>query len=166
MRILPHRRLGLSSTPTAGNAEGDNQTFNKGDPIQIASGYVKAMSTVSVNSNTAIKKSQKIAGFVARDGKNNTNNPRAPFVPALPDVVFKGYLVHNTKSSAKIAQAQVGTSYPLVKIQNDSYFGVAIDSTKSNASVDTHVKVVELLDAIDTVNGRVGFIVDDSHRYY
>lgn len=161
-RIEPHRRLGLSSTPTLRAAQAASSSYKKGDPVYIAAdGFVTASPTASVSSHAAIDTAAgDITGFVQEDGANSASDTsKVGIIPALPGMIFKGQLIDTTTGAlATIAQTDLGANMGLAKLSGDTHYGV----DKGTASSRDCVQVVELIDAVGTSGGQVGFIVRDT----
>ncbi len=161
-RIEPHRRLGLSSTPSIQAAQVASAAYKKGDPVYIsASGYVTASPVASVSSHSAIDTAAgDITGFVQEDGANSASNTsKVGVTPALPGMMFKGQLIDTTTGAlATVAQTDLGANMGLAKLSGDTHYGV----DKGTASNRDCVQVLELIDAVGTSGGQVGFIVRDT----
>lgn len=161
-RIEPHRRLGLSSTPSIQAAQKASSSYVKGDPVYIdSSGYVAASPTASVSSSDAIDTADAdIFGFVQEDGANSASNTsKVGVTPALPGMTFKGQLIDTTAASlASLAQTDLGAKMGLAKLSGDTHYGV----DKGTASSRDCVLVIELIDPVGTSGGQVGFVVRDT----
>jgi hypothetical protein len=158
-RIEPHRRLGLSSTPTVQIAQKASSTYKKGAPVWIdSSGHLAATVTDSVSSNSCVQAANtgSIFGFMQEDGSSTTDTNKRAVTPALPGMLFKGQLVDSTSGSLTAsAQTDVGAAMGLCVLSGDTHYGV----DKGTASSRDCVNVIELIDAIGTCGGLVGFVV-------
>jgi hypothetical protein len=162
-RIEPHRRLGLSSTPSLQIAQKAGLTAKKGAPVYIdSSGYIASSLTSGTNAEIEPAGSGYIVGFLEEDGaSDSTNTSKVGVVPALPGMMFKGQLIEVTTGSLHaIAQTDLGANLGLGKISGDTHFGVVGDPTSSKEAV----KCVELIDPVGTAGGLVGFIVRAAWR--
>lgn len=161
-RIEPHRRLGLSSTPSIQAAQKASSSYKKGAPVYIdGSGYVAASPVASVSSHSAIDTAAAdIVGFVQEDGANSASNTsKVGITPALPGMMFKGQLIDTTTGAlASLAQTDLGAAMGLAVLSGDTHYGV----DKGTASSRDCVLVVELIDAVGTSGGQVGFVVRDT----
>jgi len=165
-RIEPHRRLGLSSTPTLQIAQAASLAAVKGAPVQITSGYINVCDTASVSSADQVKPAASgdyLLGFLQEDGAGSASNTsKVGVTPALPGMIFKGQLIDNsTGALVTLVQAtHLGAKAGLAKLSGDTHYGVDM----SPASSADCVTVVELIDAIGTSGGQVGFVVNASWR--
>ena len=163
-RIEPHRRLGLSSTPSMRIVQATGFTGKKGDPVFIdGSGQIRASETTGTSSGyqvAQVSESGMIVGFLLEDGASGLSD-KIGFIPNLPGMMFKGQLVETTTGSLHVlAQTDVGASMGLVKFSGDTHWGV----NSTPGSGNECVKVVELIDDIGTTGGMVGFVVNAEWR--
>lgn len=159
-RIEPHRRLGLSSTPSLQIAQAASLTAKKGAPVYIdSSGYIAASPTDSVSSNACVQAAATgaIIGFLQEDGASDANNTtKVGVIPALPGMMFKGQLINSASGSLTAsAQTDVGAAMGLAKLSGDTHYGV----DKGIQSSRDCVQVFELIDPVGTSGGQVGFVV-------
>ena len=161
-RIEHHRRLGLSSTPSIQAAQKASAAYKKGAPVYIdTNGYVAAAPIASVSSHSAIDTAAgDIMGFAQEDGAASASNTsKVGVTPAVPGMMFKGQLIStSTGALATIAQTDLGAAMGLAKLSGDTHYGV----DKGVASSRDCVVVMELIDAVGTVGGQVGFMVRDT----
>lgn len=144
--IRPSRRLGLSSTPTLPGPEGASQTFKKGAPLIYTSGYLV---------EAAVDPVAGIVGFAEEDAHNAAAGLyEIGVTPALPGVIFEGILTDESDAAYTLAQTALGLQYALQK--DTTTLAWAIDSADTTL---ISVRIVELVDAIGTVNPRVRFTV-------
>jgi hypothetical protein len=159
------------------------QTFQQGVPVQVdsASGYIQECATIT-SAATAV-----IAGFSTEPGNNLAtsgvaktltqsghpqNQTSAVFIPvgawpndgtmglheAIDSTVFIGVLGNSaTAANATIAQTDLGTIYGLTKDAGNSYW--YIDNNITTTAGGACVQIVDLVDAVGTLNGREGFKV-------
>jgi hypothetical protein len=168
-------------------AEKATQTFNQNTPVQVdvagATGFVIACPAM-VSVATAI-----IAGFSTQPGSNLTTSgvgktlttgQKVPnqasavvipvgapwagsdglsyFVQADDDVVFQGTFGDSADNTlAVLAQAQITKLFGLFKDPGNSFWYV--DNHVIIAATGACVEIVELIDPIGTLNGRVAFKV-------
>jgi hypothetical protein len=159
-RIGPHRRLGLSSTPTIQAAQAASLSAVKGAPVQITSGYINVCDTASVSSSSQVKphaSGDLILGFLQEDGAGSASNTsKVGVIPAFNGMMFKGQLMDSSGAAlVTLAQTHLGTSVGLGVLSGDTHY--AVDASPA-ASADC-LTIVELIDPIGTVGGQVGFIV-------
>jgi len=164
-RIEPHRRLGLSSTPSMQIAQASGLAAVKGAPIYIDSSGNIASTLTSGGATgyavTTVASGALIAGFLQEDTASDTTKPKISFTPSLPGMMFKGQLVESTTGSLHVlAQTDVGSSGGLIRFSGDTHFGVNTTPGSSQACV----MITELLDDIGTTGGMVGFVVRASFR--
>lgn len=157
-RIAPHRRLGLSSTPSLRIAQKDGLTSIKGAPVKIdSSGFIASCITTGTHSEIEGAATGFMVGFLQEDGaSDSSDNSKVGVTPALPGMMFKGQFIEITTGSLKATvQTAVGSNAGLAKLSGDTHFGVTITPT---ASYDC-VTILELVDAVGTTGGLVGFVV-------
>jgi hypothetical protein len=159
-RIEPHRRLGLSSTPTIRHNQKASAAYIKGAPVYIDSnGFVAACTVDTVSANSCIKAaaSQSILGFAQEAGASSASDTsKVGVTPALPGMMFKGQLVDSTSNAIVASQmTDVGANMGLCLISGDTMYGV----DKGVASSRDCVQVLELIDDSGTTGGQVGFVV-------
>lgn len=184
--IRPFRTLGTGTglPVIKRSAEKNGQTYLLGTPVQYdvagATGFIIANPTIS-SVATAI-----IAGFSVEPGANLTtsgvaktltygsvqNQSSAVLIPigappndgttgfyvATDDAIFVGiYGDSSTAANATLAQAQLGTIRGLTKDAGNNFWYVDnfITATANGACV----LITDLIDAVGTLNGRVGFKV-------
>jgi hypothetical protein len=163
-RLEPHRRMGLSTTPSLVAAQASAATFVKGAPVNITSGYIAAASTTSVNSHSVVTKSAKTVLGIAAEDATASDTSKLGVVPALPGMLFKGQVIDITASSnagalATLAQTHLGAKAGLAVMSGDTHYGVDVGSTSYQI-----VQIVELIDAVSTSGGLVGFVVLQAYR--
>jgi len=163
-RIEPHRRLGLSSTPTLRIAQKASSTFIKGAPVYIDStGYITStpVDTLTSSHSAVQAAAAEILGFAQEAGANSASDTSLVGVtPALPGMLFKGQMMSTTDSSNSGAlktttQTMIGGNYGLAKLSGDTNYGIDADLASSRDAVT----VVEAIDAIGTSGGLMGFVV-------
>jgi|ERR1043166_5306772 hypothetical protein len=154
--VSASRRHGLTTTPIYGALEGASQTFKKGAPLVFnSSGYlIEASNPVATN--------EAIVGFATSDGNNGSAGAYgAHYIPALSNMIFEGVLEDATNFSHALLQANLGQAYPLAK---DTVSGAWF--LDENGVGDACAVIIELVDAVSTVIGRVRFIVLPSRTLY
>ena len=163
-RIEPHKRLGLSSTPTIQIEQKASSTFVKGAPVYIDStGYLTSspVDTLSSSHSAIQAAAAEIIGFAQEAGANSASNTtKVGVIPALPGMTFKGQLISTTDSSSAgglhaIEQTHLGGTYGLAKLSGDTHYGVDVDFASSRNAV----VITELIDAVGDSGGQVAFIV-------
>ena len=164
-RIEPHRRLGLSSTPTIQAAQAASLGAVKGAPVQITSGYINVCDTASVSSSSQVKpvgSGDYILGFLQEDGASSASNTsKVGVIPATDQQMFKGQLMDSsTGALVTVAQTHLGTKCGLGVLSADTHYAVDV----SPASSADMLTIVELIDAVGTSGGQVGFIVNANWR--
>ena len=166
-RIEPHRRLGLSSTPTIQIKQKSSAVFIKGAPVYIDStGYVVKSPTDAVSSSHVAVQAvaPEVLGFAQEDAESS-NTSVVGITPALPGMMFKGQVIDTTADSsvgalATLAQSHLGGIFGLALLNGDTHYGVDIGF----ASNRSPALVLELIDAVSTVGGQVGFVIRTGWR--
>lgn len=158
-RIRPHKRLGLSSTPTMSAPQVAGLTAQQGTPIHIASGYVTATPTDDLSSRFAVQAATDAAimGFLCEDGASDSSDTSdITFVPALENITFKGQLINSISGTLAVCQgSDVGLNAGLAHLTGDTHYGV----DKGFSTSRDCVMITELIDASGTCGGLVGFVV-------
>lgn len=166
-RIKASRKLGLAATPSLVGAQVSAGTASKGHPVYIdSSGYIAASVTASASSSTVVvakASSAQIAGFL-QEGMTASSTSNVGYTPAVPGVTFSAHITDEAgspSSNATIAQTDLGATMAIGKVSGDSHYSLV--KSDSTASVQS-ARVVELIDPVGTVNGRVGFVVREAWR--
>lgn len=185
--IIPYRIRNNATGNAPGDriAEKSGQTFLQGTPVQIdvagGTGFLIACPAM-VSVATAI-----IAGFSQEPAHNLTvsgvaqtlttgykppNQPSASVIPigappvdgtcglnvADPTIQFVGVMGDSADNTlAVLAQVQEGAIFGLFKDPGNSFWYV--DHNVTSAAGGACVEVVQLIDPIGTLNGRVAFVV-------
>jgi hypothetical protein len=160
--------------------EAISQTYLEGVPVQLSSGYVQEAATIS-SVATAL-----IAGFSLKVGQNLStvktpkftsiktppnqsaavtvalgtpqSDAQAHLVEANDDNVFEGTIGNSSDGTlATIAATDLGANFGLTKDGTNSYWYV--DKNITALASGSCVKVVELVDVVGTLNGKVRFVV-------
>jgi hypothetical protein len=164
--IIASKSLGLNPPPMLACAQKANSTYVRGAPVYLdTNGYLAATGVDTVGSDSCVKAaaSAKIVGFVAEAGAASSSDTTAvAYHAAIEAQLFEGNLIDGTASSNAhtLAQTDVGGAYGLCKPTGETHYGVDAGAASSRDCVT----VVDLVDAIGTVNGRVQFIVRASWR--
>jgi len=159
-----------------------SQTFKIGVPVQVeaASGYVQECAAIT-NAATAL-----IAGFASEFANNLSssgvaktltygavqNQSSAVLIPqgappndgtmglheAVDSTIFQGVLGNGSDGTlAVIAATDLGAIYGLTKDAGNGFW--YIDNNKTTVGTGACVQIVELVDAVGTLNGRLAFKV-------
>jgi hypothetical protein len=143
------RLEGITSMPTHFAPEGTSVTYVKGAVLIQTSGY-----TAEAGANPT-----NVIGVAAHAGKNLTTHPRGFYTPPDDSVIFVGSLDTGAgEGTGTVAAADLGAEYGITKTglttsgQTGRWY---VDQNKTGA--DARVRVVELIDAVGTVQGRCGF---------
>lgn len=135
--------LGTHSHPSITFKEAASQTFVKGCPVVFTSGG----STVEEDTSDP----QPIVGIAEHAASGTTSDP-VRVVPAIPGLIFEGFLGNGDLTDYTLLAADVGDVYGLARdATNKGWFVDKQDTT------NVRVRVVGLKDAAGTVNGRVYF---------
>ncbi len=165
IKIRPHRRLGLNATPTIREAQASSGTFVQGAPVNFQSGYITACATQSADGNgLAVDVSTGVLG-IADEPATASDVSKVCVTPALPGMLFRGQLITSETTAALVALAQthVGAIAALTDVTRDTHYGVDIGA--SAISGEPCVKIVELIDAVGTSGGEVGFVFLQAVRH-
>ena len=158
-RIRPHRRLGLSSTPTMQVKRIAGLTAAQGAPIMLASGEVIATQTDDLSHGYCVQAATdaQIMGFLSEDGgSDSSDSSKIAFVPALANMTFKGQLVNTLSSALAVTHhTDVGMTAGLAHLTDGVNYGV----DKGYSTSRDCLMVTELIDASGTCGGLVGFVV-------
>ncbi len=142
------RLEGITSMPTHFAPEGTSVTYVKGAVLIQTSGY-----TAEAGANPT-----NVIGVAAHAGKNLTTHPKGFYLPPDDGVIFVGSLdTGASEGTGTVAATDLGAEYGITKT---ALTGVNlgkwyVDQNKTGA--DARVRVVELIDAVGTVQGRCGF---------
>lgn len=153
--ITPARRHGLISTPLFSQLEGASQTYKKGAPLVISSGYI-------VEASNPVALGEQIVGFAAEPGHNATAGAySALYYPALANVVFEGVLEDGTNFDHVLVQTNFGKSYAIAKDTVSGAWYLNEDNITDIAAV-----VVGFIEDVGTTKARVLFTVPTSVTLY
>ena len=159
LRIMVGRLAGLTSPPMISAPQATAQTFEPGAPVKYSSGnLVAAGTTASLGTSSALTMVSKsstsnILGFSEGDAEASST-ANLSVTPIAEGVEFIGNLIHGTASSAKASK--VGSTVYLGKVTSgDTHWGWSLDTPGASSASYINGKVVELVDAASTVNGRV-----------
>ena len=132
---------GVNMTEVFTWPEAATQTFVKQDLVYLSSGYVTVCGT-----NPSV-----IAGLAMQDGNDDTSDgDHDTEVGVLTGLTLLAMEVHSgTPANADIEAADLGASYGITAVSNAWY----VDKDKTGG--DARVKIVDFIDPVGTVNGRV-----------
>lgn len=144
--IRPDRRYGLYATPMGSGPEGADQTFKKGAPLVFSSGLLVVAAADVVAG---------IVGFAEHDGHNAAAGTTTVFyTPALPHVIFEGVLEDAGTPGHVLVAANIGGVFALqVDGTTGAWFLDENDTTLHSC------RIINAVDPLGTVRGRVNFIV-------
>jgi hypothetical protein len=150
------QREGLSSTPSRVAPEKASQTFKQGAVLVNNGGYVEQG---GVNPRAIVGVAEEAGENGATDGAKTCR-----YVPALPHVVFEGSIdTSSALGTGAIAQADLLAEYGVTQDPAGIWY---VDKAKATAGTSSVGRIVELVDPIGTINGRVRFIVLNSVSVY
>lgn len=158
IRMMVGRKRGLASTPAINYQQASAATFVAGAPVKISSGRLAAVSTANgdgSSTTTYVKKSStaNIVG-IALGNAVASSSARLAVAPIQEGMVFEGNLVHKTQSSAVVSK--VGSTVYLGKDKSsDTHWGWSLSAPGASSTSYVQGKIVGLVDAASTVNGRV-----------
>jgi hypothetical protein len=142
------RLEGITSMPTHFYPEGASKTHVKGAPVVLSSGLLQEAGADPTT----------VVGIAAHAGRNGASGLRSYVTPPDENVTFVGSIdTSASEGTGTVAAAQLGAEYGITKT---ALTGVNlgkwyVDTNKTGGSA--RVKVVELIDPVNTVLGRVGF---------
>ncbi len=144
------RLEGITSMPCKFGPEGASKTHLRGAPLVYSSG----------NLQEAGADPTTVVGVAAHAGRNVAAGARSFFIPPEENVVFVGSLDTSAgEGTGTVAATDLGVEYGITKSAQAGATTLNkwyVDKNKTGGSA--RVKVVELIDAAATVQGRVGFI--------
>ena len=153
--IYAGRVAGGFDIPIVHGVEGTSQTYKAGAPLIPSSGAL-------VESTSPIDPTNKTVGFALADATGTTSHD-APYVEAIGEMLFIGYLQATSGSNATdthtLAQTDVGTTHAIAKDAGGKWY---VDFSDTS---DHGCTIVALVDAIGTV-GRVLFRVNSQATPY
>lgn len=165
--------------PSDRYSEAATQTFLRGVPVSLSSGYMQETGTINGTSVPIAGFSDEYAHDLTTAGVgqsltygNVQNQPAAVLIPvgaplsegriqvikACNDVLFMG----KTDAAHTLAQTDIGSLFGLTKDGTTKQWFV--DTTITSSGSGACLEVVELVDAIGTVGGRVAFRVTDVYQ--
>lgn len=142
------RLEGITSMPTHFATEGASKTHVKGALVIQTSGLLTEAGADPTN----------VIGVAAHAGRNVAAGQRSFYLPPDEPVIFVGSLdTSASEGTGTVAAADLGAEYGVTKT---ALTGVNlgkwyVDQNKTGGSA--RVRVVELIDAVGTVQGRCGF---------
>lgn len=151
IRMMPGRRVGITSAPIYTGPQASAATFKEGAPVKLASGNLAAVSAASSTSSITFAPDTTTLGISNGLAVASTTT-NLGVTRIMPGQQFLGNLIHGTESSAKVSK--VGSTVYLGKHASDTHWGWSLTAPSSTASYVT-ATVVGLVDAASTVNGRV-----------
>lgn len=155
------------------------QSFLQGTPVQMSAGYLQACATINSAATALIAGISTVAGAsLASSGVPKTQNltqavPNQPnavitplgappndgtsqFLLACEEQTFEGTLGDSSDNTlAVLAVAQIGAIYGLTKDAGNSFWYV--DHNITTTAGGACVEVINLIDAVGTLNGKVEF---------
>lgn len=155
--ISPSRRQGLYTTPLYNGPEGASQTFKKGAPLVFSSGYLVVAPSAPIDTDDAI------VGFAAQDGHNDSTDGthQMPYyVAGGPHLIFEGVLIDKVAETHALVATNLGLAYA-IDVDADGYWYLDENNTTKPVA-----RIVEIVDAIGTSNGRVRFVYDLAGTIY
>jgi len=153
--IHPSQRQGLNTTPIYNGPEGATQTFKRGAPLVFTSGYL-------VEGTGPIDTGDSIVGIANADAHNTTAGAKTMgYVPALQSIIFEGILSNSSTSSHALVATDLGLVFALAKDATSLAWYVDFFNTTNPCAV-----IIELVDPIGTVDGRVRFVIVDDATIY
>jgi len=127
--------------------EAASQTFKKGSPIVVSSGYAQE----------SADDSEVLFGIADQPGQNGSSNgaKNTRIVPALPSYVFEGLLGSSSATAHTLAAANIGSVYGFSKDGTNG--GWYLDDQETTVGT-VRARVVGFKDPVGTSEGRVYFV--------
>lgn len=151
-----------NSPETRKYPEAASQTFKKGEPVYLVSGYITEF---TADADTG---SQRLLGFAAEDAHNSTAGAYdvAVFI-GNADTIFMASVYHATDASAVTAITQPATQHPLYRDTTNSLARVDIGDTEDKIKCCEIVEVVKAPGfAVGDKYGWVKFFIDEASRQF
>lgn len=141
--ILASRREGLSATPSRVMPEAATQTFIRGAVLVKSTGNI-----AEAGANP-----RSIIGIAEEAGKNlGAGVGQCRYVPAIPGILFQINMDSTSVPNRATAAADLNAEYGITKDANGSWY---LDVDKTTGGTNTVAVVVEFIDPIGTLAGRV-----------
>ncbi len=138
-RFGPSKALGLNATPSITGPEDAGETFEKGAILVDNAGYLAEGGTDPTD----------IVG-VSEQAASGTQGTDIRFTPALPNQLFEAKLLGAAAADHTLAVTDRYAEYGVTKHADGYWY---IDAGKTDA--DARFRILEFVDAVGTVNGRV-----------
>jgi len=160
IRMIPGRRAGITSLPAATAPAKTSATFVAGAPVKLSAGTLVAVSLTNAGTSSALQyvnKSSTSGTYLAMGTTTSGATSSIVCARLVEGTEFEGNRVEKTASSAvTAATALYTTTYYLARRKSlDTHFGWTADTPGANSASYIQGKVVQLVDAASTVNGRV-----------
>jgi hypothetical protein len=142
------RLEGITSMPTHFAPEGASKTHVKGALVIQTTGLLGEAGADPTN----------VVGVAAHAGRNGSSGTRSFYLPPDENVIFVGSLdTSASEGTGTVAAADLGAEYGVTKtaLTGANLGKWYVDQNKTGGSA--RVRVVELIDAVGTVQGRCGF---------
>lgn len=151
--LVPSKCLGHTSTISLTGPEAASETYKKGAVLVAASGKLQEGGANPVG----------IVGVAEEPGENlASGSPKVRYVPALPNQMFEGSIDDNGDlGNGAIAAADLYAEYGVTEDAAGVWY---IDKGKTTTLA--RFRILEFVDAVGTVNGRVrGVFTQDVTLY-
>jgi hypothetical protein len=142
------RLEGIDSMPTHFAPEGASKTHVKGALLIQSSGVLTEAGANPTD----------VVGVAAHAGRNGSSGVRSFYLPPLDGCIFVGSIDTGAgEGTGTCIATDVGAEYGVTKtaLTGANLGKWYVDKNKTGA--DARVRVVELIDAVSTVQGRVAF---------
>ena len=142
------RLEGITSMPTHFAPEGASKTHVRGALLIQSSGVLTEAGANPTN----------VVGVAAHAGRNGASGVRSFYLPPDENVIFVGSIDDgSSEGNGAIVATDLGGEYGVTKtaLTGANLSKWYVDKNKTGA--DARVRVVELIDAVGTVQGRVAF---------
>ena len=156
IKIVPARRVGITSFAGYAGPQAAAATFAQGAPVKIASGNLAAVSTASAGSLLYVKTSST-NNLVGISGGLAVASVTTSIVAARwqEGMEFEGNLIETTASASSAKTSKVGSTVYLARNASDTHWGFTLNTPGASSASYVQGKITKLIDAASTVNGRV-----------
>lgn len=158
IRLIPGRRTGITSAPVYTGPQASAATFAHGAPVKLSSGNLVAVSTTASLGASSGLSAVKVSSTASLVGISQG----LAVASVTTDIVvtkiaegqqWLGNLIHNSASSAKVSK--VGSTVYMGKVTAETHWGWSLTAPGASSASYVQGKIVGLVDAASTVNGRV-----------
>lgn len=157
VRMIVGARAGITSLPAYTAPAKTSATFVAGAPVKNSAGNLVAAGLTNAGTSSLIQYVNKssVSGTVLAMGTTTSGDVSSIVCARIVEgMEFVGNLVAKSASSAKTSKIG-STAYLARRKSVDTHYGWALDTPGANSASYIQGKIVKLIDAASTVNGRV-----------